>query len=36
MNRRGALTITIAALSILAIALAAVAAPDARERDKCY
>jgi len=36
MNRRGTLTITIAALSILAVALAAVAAPDARERDKCY
>jgi len=36
MNRRGMLTITIAALSILGMALAAVAAPDARERDKCY
>jgi len=36
MNRRGVLTITIAALSILGMALAAVAAPNARERDKCF
>jgi hypothetical protein len=36
MNRRGMLTIAIAALSLLGMALAAVAAPDARERDKCY
>jgi len=37
MNRRGVLTITIAALPILGMALAAaVAAPNAGERDKCY
>jgi hypothetical protein len=36
MNRRGVLTVTIAALSILGMALAAVAAPDARERNQCY
>src|SRR5437763_11132772 len=36
MNRRAVLTITIAALSILGMALGAVAAPNARERNKCY
>jgi hypothetical protein len=36
MNRRGVLTVTIAALSILGMALAAVAAPNALERNKCY
>jgi hypothetical protein len=36
MNRRGMLTIAIAALPILGMALAAVAAPNASERNKCY
>jgi hypothetical protein len=36
MNRRGVLTVTIAALSILGMALATVAAPNALERNKCY
>jgi hypothetical protein len=37
MNLRGVLTITIAAVPILGMALAAaLAAPNARERDKCY
>jgi hypothetical protein len=36
MNRRGVLTITITALPLAGMALAAVAAPNARERDECY
>jgi hypothetical protein len=37
MNLRGVLTITIAAVPILGMALAAaLAAPNAGERDKCY
>jgi hypothetical protein len=36
MNRRGVLTIIITALPLLGMALAALAAPNAGERDKCY
>ena len=36
MNRRSMFTITITALLLLGIWLAAAAGPNARERDKCY
>jgi hypothetical protein len=38
MNRHGVLTVTITAVPflVLGMALAAVAAPNARERNKCY